>query len=72
MKSCRCGCNQEIPFRKSHKYDGIPDYINGHNARGMKYTRTDKTKRRLSLVGNGRVASKETRKKEKTARESRE
>ena len=28
---CKCGCGQEIPFQKHHKYYGIPTYIRGHN-----------------------------------------
>jgi hypothetical protein len=34
---CICGCNKRIPYpttrfgMRSHKYRGIPDYINGHS-----------------------------------------
>ena len=28
---CLCGCGGQIKIRKSHKYDGMPQYINGHN-----------------------------------------
>jgi len=34
MILCACGCNQEIIFKKYHKYVGIPKYIRGHNMRG--------------------------------------
>jgi len=27
---CKCGCGQRIPWRKSHKQNGIPDFIHGH------------------------------------------
>ncbi len=32
-KLCKCGCKQEIRIRYQHKYDGIPNYIHGHNRR---------------------------------------
>lgn len=34
---CACGCNGEIEIRKSHKSDGIPKYINGHNKANYKH-----------------------------------
>jgi len=30
-KFCKCGCCQKIVFKAWHKYNGIPNYINGHN-----------------------------------------
>ena len=33
IKYCLCGCGQSIEIKKHHKYQGIPDYIWGHNAR---------------------------------------
>lgn len=28
---CQCSCNKEIIIIKSHKYDGIPQYLRGHS-----------------------------------------
>ena len=28
---CACGCGGQIEIKKTHKYDGIPKYVNGHN-----------------------------------------
>lgn len=30
---CHCGCDEEIIITRSHYYDGIPDYIQGHYIR---------------------------------------
>lgn len=35
---CKCGCNQEIIITKNHKSNSIPDYINGHNRRGIMHS----------------------------------
>ena len=35
--TCLCGCGEKIEIRKSHKYDGIPKYINGHNKSNYKH-----------------------------------
>jgi len=31
---CACGCGQKIMIKESHKSNGIPIYIHGHNGRG--------------------------------------
>lgn len=28
---CQCGCNKEIIINNSHRWNGIPNYISGHN-----------------------------------------
>jgi len=36
MKTCKCGCGQEIVIKPHHKYDGIPRFIRGHWSKGLK------------------------------------
>jgi hypothetical protein len=33
MTLCKCGCGEEIQILPRHKYDGIPNFIRGHNSR---------------------------------------
>lgn len=50
---CKCGCEQEIIVKKRpHKYDGIPEYISGHNSRGRLQSEETKRKRSLKFMGN--------------------
>jgi len=30
---CKCGCGERIKVQSHHKYQGIPEYISGHNTR---------------------------------------
>jgi 5-methylcytosine-specific restriction endonuclease McrA len=36
MPLCKCGCGKEILYRGYYKYYGIPEYISGHNWKGIK------------------------------------
>jgi len=31
IKKCKCGCGEWIVYKNSHKYKGIPNYIQGHS-----------------------------------------
>jgi len=33
---CKCGCEGKILIRESHKKNGIPEFISGHNPHGIK------------------------------------
>jgi len=62
---CACGCEGEIIIKSSHKYDGIPKYINGHNEhngfKGKKHS--EETKRKISESEKGKILSEETKRK---------
>jgi len=34
---CKCGCGGGIKVRSYHRYNGIPEYIRGHNNKGKHY-----------------------------------
>lgn len=36
MKKCACGCGKKIIEKPWHKYEGVPDYLPGHQNRGKK------------------------------------
>lgn len=75
---CGCGCRGRIPIRRSHRRDGIPKYLPGHNRRGKKNTSehnhrisegrmgiscSESAKRKLSAYNTGKHLSEETKKK---------
>ena len=43
---CKCGCNTIIPVRRIHYTIGIPEYIHGHNNRGI--TMSDDRKMKIA------------------------
>ncbi len=55
---CACGCGGKIEIKKSHKYDGIPKYINGHHFKGKNHLEESKEKIRVKALG--RKYSEET------------
>ncbi|KKM88833.1 hypothetical protein LCGC14_1254670, partial [marine sediment metagenome] len=63
-KLCECGCGKEIHFRKSHKYNGVPNFLLGHNPsffKGKKLPR--KLKRKISINTKKAMENPEIRKK---------
>jgi len=63
-KLCACGCGGVIVVKYHHKYTGVPDYIHGHNIKGvnnpMKFPETARKSGRSKI---GKQRSDETRKK---------
>lgn len=58
---CKCGCENQIPFRRHYKYYGFPEYIHGHNMRGK--SMSNKTKAKLSKINTGKKLTIEQREK---------
>lgn len=56
---CECGCEGRIKVKSCHKYNGIPNYIKGHNQRGKKYVRSEKAKEKMRLAKLGKPQSDE-------------
>lgn len=50
---CFCGCNNKIEMKSSHKYDGIPRFIKGHQSR------IRKTREKIRKTLTGRKHTKE-------------
>ena len=56
IKYCKCGCRQRIKINEKHKYDGIPNYIQGHNSKSglnmknYKYSKEIKRKLREAKI----------------------
>ena len=59
---CACGCGGQIKIRKSHKYNGIPQYIFGHNNKNIKFT--EEHKHRISLANKGKKRTEEQNRKQ--------
>lgn len=51
---CRCGCGGRIKVRLSHKYNGICEFIKGHNRRGTHHTKETKEKQRRANNRKGK------------------
>lgn len=51
MKLCKCGCGQEVILKRHHKWAGIPDFVHGHNSRGILVSQ--KTRKLLSEQKRG-------------------
>jgi hypothetical protein len=60
---CKCGCNQEIIIKENHKYNGIPEYISGHNKAHLRHYHSEETKKKWSEKRKGKKLSKETKRK---------
>ncbi len=58
---CACGCGGKIIKKKWHGWCRIPEYIQGHHARGKKKSQEHKNK--LSKANQGKKQTEETRQK---------
>jgi len=76
--TCKCGCGGKIEIRKTHKYDGIPQYIIGHSFVGKKHSEeakeiirkkakgrkySEERNKKISENSKGRIVTEETRQK---------
>lgn len=56
-----CGCEQILILKKRHSYEGIPNFISGHNGQFCKHT--EETKLNLSLARKGIPRTEEVKRK---------
>jgi hypothetical protein len=52
---CQCPCHRRIPYRESHKKNGIPKYIHGHHQNGIKQSKERIEKRSSKCRGKKRT-----------------
>ncbi len=83
---CQCSNHEEIVIKESHKNNGVPKYILGHNSMGeknpmygkkdenhpmYKTPRSEETKRKIGDKNRGRCPSNETKIKQSERRKGR-
>jgi hypothetical protein len=60
---CKCSRHEEIIIKENHKWNGIPQYVNGHNKGGLGKHHSIESKKKISDNNIGQPCSEDTKQK---------